>query len=101
MPGALSPGRAPASTNRAWYACDDFAKQLGKAGGSTLAYELRPAQRAEFVGGLAESAGRSTTPLIKDAAEVLARTVDGSRSAWKLGMDTFAARCLDRGWHAT
>lgn len=82
-----------------WYACDDFAKQLSKAGGADLAYELRSTQRAEFVAGLTETAGQAQTPEIKDAAVVLARTVDASQDAWKLGLDTFASRCLDHGWN--
>ena len=83
-----------------WYACEDFAKQMSKSGGSAMAYQLQPAQRARFVAGMAQSVGASTTPAIKDAGVVLSRTVTGPQAAWRLGMDTFAQRCIDRGFKA-
>jgi len=100
LAGCASPWEGTELDEWGWYACQDFAEGLGKAGGSDLAYQLRPAQRAEFVAGLAQASGLSTTPEIKDAAVVLGRTVDGSQSSWQLGLDTFATRCLDRGFKA-
>lgn len=84
-----------------WYACEDFAKQMSKSGGAAMSYQLQPTQRAEFVSGMAQSAGWSTTAEIKDAGVVLSRTVTGPQEAWKLGMDTFATRCVDRGYKSS
>jgi hypothetical protein len=84
-----------------WYACDDFTKQLGKSGGAAMAYALMPAQRAQFVSGMAQAVDAARTPAIKDAGVVLSRTVTGPQGAWKMGLDTFTARCLDRGYRAS
>lgn len=100
LAGCASPWEGTELDEWGWYACQDFAEQLSKAGDADLAYQLPPAQRAEFVASLAQSSGWSTTPEIKDAAEILARTVNTSQSSWQLGMDTFAGRCLDRGFKA-
>ena len=83
-----------------WYSCDDFVKQMSKSGGAAMAEQLQPAQRAQFVSGMAQSLGASKTPEIKDAGVVLSRTVSGSQLGWKLGMDTFAQRCIDKGYKA-
>jgi hypothetical protein len=98
LAGCASPWEGTQLDEWGWYACDDFAEQVSKAGGAQVAYELGPLQRASFASAVAESAGRSTTAEIKDGAVVLTRTTQGAQASWKLGMDTFASRCLDRGW---
>jgi len=98
--GSAHPWEGTALDEWGWYACEDFANEMTKAGGSQMSEALPPAQRAQFAVKVSQSAGRSTTPLIKDAGVVLLRTAGGAQSTWKLGMDTFAARCLDRGFKA-
>jgi hypothetical protein len=83
-----------------WYACQDFTKQMSKADGAQMAYQLQPAQRATFVSGVAQSVDRSTTPAIKDAGLVLSRSVNAAQPTWQISMDTFAQRCIDKGFKA-
>lgn len=81
-----------------WFACTDLGEEIQSAGGAPGAYALRPEARQRVATAYAETAGRSTTPLAKDSAAVLNRTVDASTSAWTLALDTAAGRCLQLGW---
>lgn len=100
LAGCAKPWEGTALDEWGWYACQDFSEQVSKSGGGQMVYQLQPLQRAEFVQAVSEATGYSDTAEIKDAGVVMARTVGASQSAWQLATDTFAQRCIDRGFNS-